>query len=69
MEAIQGIPDEEINPVIKAVLVEKINSMVAAKIDAMVDENIVDDALEEQVTAAEMPSAQLIVAVYSYKGE
>jgi hypothetical protein len=69
IEAIQGIPDQEINPTIKAVLVDKINSMIAARIDAMVNESSVDDALAAQVTAAEMPSAQLTVAVYSYKGE
>jgi hypothetical protein len=69
IEAIQGIPDQEIWPVIKAVLVEKINSMVAAKIDAMVNENTVDDILAAQITDAEMPSAQLTVAVYSYRGE
>ncbi len=69
MEAIQGIPDSEIQPTIKRVLVEKLNSMIAAKIDAMVNENEVDDKLESDIKLAEMPSAQLTVAVYSYKGE
>jgi hypothetical protein len=69
IEAIQGIPDQEIWPAIKTVLTEKINSMVAAKIDAMVNENTVDDILAAQVTAAETSSAQLTVAVYSYRGE
>lgn len=66
-EVIQGIPVSAIPTAVKKVISDTLNSMVAAKISAMVSDASVNAALAEEVTAAEMPSAQLTVAVYSYK--
>ena len=68
-EAIQGIPTDTIPGVIKKIITDKLNSLVAAKITRMVSDASVDAELLASVTAAEMPSAQLTIAVNSYKGD
>ena len=54
---------------VATIITNDLNSIVSAKIAALVSDADVDAALADAVTAAEMPSAQLTVAVYSYKGD
>ncbi|RJO62552.1 MAG: hypothetical protein C4542_03205, partial [Dehalococcoidia bacterium] len=67
--AIQGIPAQAIPGTIKTIISNTLNSMVLDSITAMVSDTSIDVALSDAVTAAEMPSAELTVAVYSYKGD
>ncbi len=54
---------------IKTIIIGKLNSLVYDKINALVSDTSVDAVLAAQVTAAEMPAAELTVTVYSYKGD
>jgi hypothetical protein len=67
--AIQGIPPSTMPAAINQAITDALNSNVSDQIAAMVNDSDVDATLAAQVTAAEMPSAQLTVAVYSYKGD
>ena len=69
--AIKDIPLSAMPGVISRVLVDEINANIDAQIAKLVDDNAaaIDAAAAGQVAELEMPSADISVAVYSYKGD
>ena len=66
--AIAGVPLESISKPVSDALTTALNNSVAAQIKAKINVPAIDAALAAQITASELPSASLTVAVYSYKG-
>jgi hypothetical protein len=67
-DSIQGIPDATIPGVAADIISKTLQDLFDEYISDMVPTASIDAALNAAVTAAEMPSANLTVAVYSYKG-
>jgi hypothetical protein len=66
--AIQNIPADTIPAVVTKIVRDTLQSLYNSYITEMVSSNSIDAALNAAVTAAEMPSANITVAVNSYKG-
>jgi hypothetical protein len=66
--AIQNIPADTIPGVVTKIVHDTLQSLYNEYESEMVPASNIDAALNAAITAAEMPSANLTVAVYSYKG-
>jgi phage tail tape-measure protein len=67
-DAIQGVPTTAIPSVVTDVVSKYLRGLFNGYISEMVPSANIDVALNAAVLKAEMPSANLTVAVYSYKG-